>query len=152
MTGFQPCALPICEDQSTVVRLYLASAMQRVPLADRWETVQTLSQRAEDASDHNLPLMVWYAAEPLAAADFNRALNLAAESKLPRMLEFTVRRTAALNTPEAFAAITKTLDNASDDERRLQILSGLSTALKGQRNVAMPRGWENVEEIGRAHV
>ncbi|MCW5556055.1 MAG: DUF1080 domain-containing protein [Verrucomicrobiae bacterium] len=133
------------EDQSPVVRLYLASAMQRVPLADRWETVQTLSQRAEDASDHNLPLMVWYAAEPLAAADFNRALNLAAESKLPRMLEFTVRRTAALNTPEAFAAITKTLDNASDDERRLQILSGLSTALKGQRNVAMPRGWENVE-------
>lgn len=133
------------EDQSPVVRLYLASAMQQVPVADRWEILQTLSQRVEDANDHNLPLMVWYAAEPLAAADFSRALTLAANAKLPRILEFTVRRTAALNTPEGFAAITKTLDSVSNDDLRLQVLSGLNTALKGQRNIAMPQGWENVE-------
>ncbi len=132
-------------DPSPVVRLYLASAMQRLPVDDRWEVIEALSQRAEDANDHNIPLMVWYAAEPLVTTDFNRALALAEGSKLPKLLEFTVRRAAALNSPEAFAAITKTLDRVSDDSRRLNILSGLSAALRGQRNVAMPQGWESVE-------
>jgi len=133
------------QDSSPVVRLYLASAMQRLPVEDRWEVIEALSQRAEDANDHNIPLMVWYAAEPLPTMDINRALVLAEKSKLPKHLEFTVRRTAALNTPDAFAAITKTLERVSDDARRLNILNGLSAALKGQRNVAMPQGWESVE-------
>ena len=55
-------------DPSPVVRLYLASALQRLPLDERWEIVEGLVGHAEDAADHNLPLMYWYAAEPLAAA------------------------------------------------------------------------------------
>jgi len=43
--------------------------------------------------------MVWYAAEPLPAKDAPRALALAENAKLPNLLNFTVRRTAALNTP-----------------------------------------------------
>ena len=46
----------------------LASAMQRVPAEKRWDVVAGLLSRSEDASDHNLPLMVWYAAEPTSAA------------------------------------------------------------------------------------
>src|SRR5207244_10861997 len=61
------------EDKSPVVRLYLASAMQRLPVEDRWEVIQALGSQAEDANDHNLPFMVWYAAEPLPTKDFNRA-------------------------------------------------------------------------------
>lgn len=133
------------EDSSPVVRRYLASAMQRLPIDDRWEIIEALSQRAEDANDHNLPLMVWYAAEPLTTVDTERALKLAENSKLPKLLNFTVRRTAALNTPEAFAAITRSLQRVNDDPRRLDILSGLSLALKGQRQVAMPAGWAEVE-------
>ncbi len=134
------------EDKSPVVRLYLASAMQRLPVEDRWEVVEALSQHAEDAKDHNLPLMVWYAAEPLPTKDFNRALKLAENAKLPNILNFMVRRTAALNTPEAFAAIVKTLQGVDDDPRRLDILNGLSAALKGQRSAPMPQGWETVEK------
>ena len=55
-------------DPSPVVRLYLASALQRLPLENRWEILAGLVGHAEDAADHNLPLMYWYAAEPLAAA------------------------------------------------------------------------------------
>jgi putative heme-binding domain-containing protein len=133
------------EDSSPVVRRYLASAMQRLPIQDRWDVIEALSQRAEDANDHNLPLMVWYAAEPLTTIDTERALKLAENSKLPKLLNFTVRRTAALNTPEAFAAITRSLQRMNDDPRRLDILSGLSLALKGQRQAAMPTGWAEVE-------
>jgi putative heme-binding domain-containing protein len=133
------------EDKSALVRLYLASAMQRLPIEDRWEVVEALSQHAEDASDHNLPLMVWYAAEPLPTKDFIRALAIAEKAKLPNYLNFTVRRTAALNTPDALAAITKTLARLGDENRQLDVLNGLSFALKAQRSVPMPQGWEGVE-------
>ena len=133
------------EDKSPVVRLYLASVMQRLPVDDRWEVVAALSQHAEDANDHNLPLMVWYAAEPLPTRDFNRALALAENAKLPNLLNYTVRRTVALNKPEAFTAVTKCLLRVGDTARRLDILNGLNTALQGQRKAAMPAGWEEVE-------
>ncbi len=132
-------------DKSPVVRLYLASACQRLPAESHWGIVENLFAHAEDAGDHNLPLMVWYAAEPLPALDFQRALALASEAKLPNILNFMVRRTAALNTPEALAAITATLQKTSTDVHRLEILGGLSFALKGQRAAAMPKGWEAVE-------
>jgi putative heme-binding domain-containing protein len=130
---------------SPVVRLYLASAMQRVPVEDRWDVVQALYSHAEDANDHNLPLMVWYAAEPLPTKDFKRALTLAENAKLPDILNFTVRRTAALNAPEAFAAITETLSRARDDAHRLDILNGFAFTLQGQRKADMPKGWALIE-------
>jgi putative membrane-bound dehydrogenase-like protein len=132
-------------DKSPVVRLYLASAMQRLPVEERWRVVEALYTDSEDAHDHNLPLMVWYAAEPLPTKDFKRALALAENAKLPNILNFTVRRTAALNTTEAFAAITETLSRARDDAHRLDILNGLAFALQGQRKAAMPKGWAVIE-------
>src|SRR5258706_1725993 len=66
-------------------------------------------------------------------------------TKLPRILTSTTRRVAAIGTPEALAAITQTLSRAADDKQRLDILSGLSVALKGQRSVNMPAGWESIE-------
>jgi putative membrane-bound dehydrogenase-like protein len=135
----------LARDQSPVVRLYLASALQRLPVEDRWEVVEGLLAHSEDADDHNLPLMVWYAAEPLATKDFNRALAMSESAKLPHILNFTVRRTAALDTPDAFAAITKSLLRVTDNKRRNEILSGLSAALQGRRSVPMPRGWNEVE-------
>ena len=133
------------EDKSPVVRLYLASAMQRLPIEDRWLVLEALSQRAEDATDHNIPLMVWYAAEPLATKDAERALKLAENAKLPNLLNFITRRTAALNKPEAFAAITKSLLRLGNDQQRFDALNGLSAALKGQRRVIMPKDWPMVE-------
>ncbi|MFM7149751.1 MAG: PVC-type heme-binding CxxCH protein [Gemmataceae bacterium] len=54
------------EDPSPVVRLYLASNLQRLPLDKRWTVLSELVQHGEDSNDHNLPLMYWYAMEPLA--------------------------------------------------------------------------------------
>ena len=133
------------KETSPVVRLYLASAMQRLPAEKRWEIVAALNQHAEDSADHNLPLMNWYAAEPLATNNFTRALVLAANSKLPRILQFTVRRIAATGTPAAFAEITRILDTTPDDAHRPAILNGLTLALNGQAHMPMPQGWELVE-------
>lgn len=89
------------QDTSAVVRLYLASAMLRLPSEQRWDVLDALVRRTEDKDDHNLPLMLWYAAEPLATVDMKRALALAQQSKMPKLLPYTVQRIAAIGTDEA---------------------------------------------------
>jgi putative membrane-bound dehydrogenase-like protein len=83
-------------DPSPVVRLYLASACQRLPLDDRWSIVERLAGHAEDAGDPNLPLMIWYAAEPMAAADLPRAVTFMKDARIPLLREFMSRRIATL--------------------------------------------------------
>jgi hypothetical protein len=83
------------DDESTAVRLYVAAAAQRIAPAERWEIVEGLATHAEDATDHNLPTMIWYAAEPLVLLDSARALKLATGSKIPRLRELITRRMVA---------------------------------------------------------
>jgi putative membrane-bound dehydrogenase-like protein len=83
-------------DPSPVVRLALASALQRLPIADRWEIAAALAAHDEDAADLNLPLMIWYAIEPMVASDPDRALKLAASATIPLVRQFIARRYASL--------------------------------------------------------
>jgi putative membrane-bound dehydrogenase-like protein len=82
------------EDPAPLVRLYLASALQRMPLKQRWDILAGLVKHAEDAGDHNLPLMYWYAAEPCVASDPTRAVALLKQCKIPLLREFIARRLA----------------------------------------------------------
>ncbi len=83
-------------DPSPVVRLALASTLQRLPIADRWEIAKGLVGHAEDASDKNLPLMIWYGIEPLVAANPSRALELASAAKIPLIRRHVARRFTSL--------------------------------------------------------
>jgi putative membrane-bound dehydrogenase-like protein len=89
------------KDNSPLVRLYLTSAMLRIEPNQRWEVLEALVQKPENKEDHNLPLMLWYAAEPLAAVDAKRAVQLAEKSVLPLHLTYTARRIAAIGTDNA---------------------------------------------------
>ena len=128
-------------DESPVVRLYIASALQRLPLADRWPILTGLLAQAGDANDHNLPLMYWYASEPLAEVDPARALALAAEGNLPLVHQFMVRRIGSLGTPDSLELLVAQLANASDNPTRRLYLEGLRSALKGRRQVSVPPSW-----------
>lgn len=88
-------------DGSALVRLYLASAVQRTEPENRWAILDGLYQRSEDKDDHNLPLMLWYAAEPLVNVDMKRAMDMAFQSKLPKILPYTIQRVAAIGSPES---------------------------------------------------
>ncbi|MEA3213459.1 MAG: hypothetical protein QOE70_6516 [Chthoniobacter sp.] len=83
-------------DPSPVVRLYLASAAQRIEIAMRWPILEALASHAEDATDQNLPLMLWYAAEPAVAADVAKAADLLVKCQIPKVQEFITRRIAAV--------------------------------------------------------
>jgi len=79
-------------DPSPVVRLYLASAMQRTPVERRWDVITALLNHGEDSGDHNLPLMYWYAAEPCVSSNVARGSHLLAHSKIPLVREYIARR------------------------------------------------------------
>lgn len=133
-------------DPSPVVRRFIASAIPRLPAEPmRAELVKRLLAHREDAGDHNLPLMIWYAMEPLVADHPAEGLQAALETQLPNILNFSARRVTSLNTPEARDLVVEALGRASAADQQLEILRGMAAALKGQRDVPMPRGWEALE-------
>ena len=88
-------ALLAAADTSPLVRLYLAAALQRIPLEQRWDIAAGLVARAEDDADQNLPLMIWYGIEPAVASSQKMALQLAEKSKISKLRRFIARRTAS---------------------------------------------------------
>ena len=130
-------------DPSPIVRLYLSSALQRLPLADRWEIGAALAWHAEDAKDHNLPLMIWYGVEPLAELDAPRALALASKARIP-LLSNMVRRIASIGTIDSRQLLVTSLGKTNDSGIRTIYLHGILEGLKGRRQVDMPKDWPTV--------
>jgi putative membrane-bound dehydrogenase-like protein len=131
-------------ESSPVVRRYLASALQRLPLAERWTIAQGLARHAEDAGDHNLPKLVWFGVEPLVAADPARALDLAVRSELPLVTQFIARRATAAQQLEVVAGVLGTAPALAVREALLQ---GLRDGLAGmgRREVTAPGNWAAAE-------
>lgn len=128
-------------DPSPVVRLYLASAAIRLPPSSRWTILEALVRHAADATDHNLPPMYWYGAEPLAEVDSKRALALAEGAAVPRLLGLMVRRVAETGGEEDMANLVDVLNRAADDGRRADLLRNINLAMAGRRRVPMPSNW-----------
>lgn len=83
------------EDSSSLVRLFVASSLGRVPLNERWEIAAALVSRVEDANDPVLPLMVWYGIEPSVPGNKLMAVKLASRSRMPLIRQFVARRLAS---------------------------------------------------------
>jgi len=133
-------------DPSPLVRLFIASAAQRTRSPEfRSGLVKRLLAHGEDSADHNLPLMYWFAMEPLAADHSEESLTVALDTKIPRILNFVTRRIASLGTIEARDLLASTLGKLDDSARQLDMLTGLAAALKGQIAVPMPKDWAAVE-------
>lgn len=79
-------------DLSPVVRLYLASSLQRMEFEDRWPILEALASREEDREDANIPRMLWFALEPMVPENADRALMLAINSGASNLQEFVPRR------------------------------------------------------------
>ncbi|MCP3915419.1 MAG: DUF1080 domain-containing protein [bacterium] len=134
------------ESGSPVVRLYLASALQRLPPPERWPVVEGLVVHAGDAVDANLPYLYWYGLEPLVAAEPARALALACATPIEQLERWIVRRAAS--EPELHAELVKALheelDGGGSTERaRLRrMLEETRAALAELRDLVPPAGWD----------
>jgi len=133
-------------DDSPVVRLYLASAAIRLPIAEGAPLVARLVTHAEDGGDHNLPLMYWYAAERIAAADPQQGLKLLAQTKIPLVRGYLIRRLTQMRDDgllESVIGDTLAAKSASAENDRLA-LEALRLGLQGRRQVATPKAWKGV--------
>ena len=124
------------EDGSAVVRLYLASALQRLPHDARWDIAGGLVAHAEDAADHNLPKMIWLGVEPLVSGAPARALELASRAAIPVVARFVARRSVDADALEpVIAAIGKS------PAAQVSLLEGLRDGLEGRVDLPPPAAW-----------
>lgn len=128
------------EDSSPVVRLYLASALQRLDHPSRWLVASGLMAHAEDAGDHNLPVMIWLGVEPLVAANPARALEHGGRSSIPAVARFIARRAVDAGAVEPLVAAIGRRPAAL-----VSLLEGLRDGLEGRFDVAAPANWAGVQ-------
>ena len=81
-------------DTAGLVQLELASTLQRLPHARRWELATALVSQTTFANDPVLPLMVWYGINPAIPENRAEALKLIAKCKIPKVRQFIARRLA----------------------------------------------------------
>jgi putative membrane-bound dehydrogenase-like protein len=127
-------------DSSPRVLLNLASALQRIPIKDRWPLAEALAASSIDPDDPMLPLMVWYGIEPLAGSDPARAAALAAGWKLPLLRNYVARRAVVADAGASLSVLLDQLAKASDAVRR-DLLAGILDALWGRKHVPRPPAW-----------
>ncbi len=131
-------------EPSGLVRLTLASLLQKLPLECRWSIARALLSHAEDAADHNQPLMLWCGILPLAEADANRFANLIAEAKIPQVQRYGARRlTENLDaSPRELGELISVVAKRNANECVNAMLDGITDALAGRRNAPKPDGWD----------
>ncbi len=133
-------------EPSPVTRRYLASAMQRMIPTDRWPVAEAFVRNGHDAADKNLPLLAWYAIEPLAAEDPERALAMVATIPNAGLRDKVQRRTAGSDAGRA--VLVDSLSVSTDPKQWIEQGNRLIAALPPIGRLAMPSKWEATREAG----
>ena len=139
-------------DGSPLVRLALASALQRIAPVRRWPLAEGLVSHVEDAGDATLPLMIWYGVEPLGGIDQTRAVSLTVAAKIPTVRRLLARRVVASDDEVAadrgahdgLAAVVRGLAEATDADTRNDMIDGIREALRGRKELPAPADWPRV--------
>lgn len=136
------------KDPSGLVRLALASALQRLPLDQRSALGKVLASRPEDAGDHNLPAMVWYGISPLAEKDPESLVKIAATTQWPDLLRW-IARSLSSQIEENPASLDALLTVVKEGEPKQQtaLLEGISDGLQGWRKAPKPKDWDGLVAV-----
>ena len=131
-------------DPSGLVRLAVASTLQRIPVDRRADLAAALMTRGEDADDHNLPLLVWYGMIPVVEAEPRRAADVAVASRWPKTQRLIARRLASLieRHPEGMERLVAAIATTHDDIVQQNLLMGIADGLSGWRRAPKPAGWD----------
>ncbi len=128
-------------DPSPRVRLYLASALQRIPEPWKWDLAAALMSRDEDRNDPNLPKMIWFGTEYLIDKNPSRFLSLARTSEIPLLAQFMARR--AVDGDH----MTPLISAIRQAEKNKQVLlNGMLQGMDGRTDLSMPDAWQALTE------
>ena len=133
-------------DDSPVVRLYLAAALQRLTFDQRWPILEALSKHGEDVEDNNIPRMLWFALEPMVPDHPQQALKLAVSGKMPRLQQFVARRIAGgnarLNIPRQPGEVS-----AQEQRTMQQAAPGFKVVDVGEKGVVQHPVFRNITAV-----
>jgi putative membrane-bound dehydrogenase-like protein len=138
-------------DPSAVVRLYLASAIQRLPEAAAWAVTEALAQHGEDREDRNLPLLLWDGLAQRMPEHLDRAFAVAGATQIPQLADYIYWYAATLEGSDGLERVVATLKDAQGDTLRRR-LAGLWLAIEPRANVAMPAAWKQIAPMLYASV
>ncbi|MGJ8696289.1 MAG: PVC-type heme-binding CxxCH protein [Verrucomicrobiaceae bacterium] len=134
------------DDYSLVVRRYLASLLQRLPLEQRWEIAEGLIGHHRSEADRNIPLLSWYGIEPLVVADPVRALGLVSKTPWAGLKGFVLKRASGL--PEGRVAMMTALERAGSAGEFERLGRELLRTLESGGAVEMPDNWAAMKARG----
>ncbi len=131
-------------DPSGLVRLYLASSLQRLELDERLSLGARLARHGEDEHDLYQALLIWYGIEPCVAREPSAALRLVAVSRLAKVRRFVARRLteAAGKDPARLEPLMEFLSGKDDAVVQRDVLQGMRDGLRGRKGLFMPEGWK----------
>jgi len=130
-------------DASAMVRLAIASLLQRLPVQERPALASLLMSHAGDAADHNLPAMVWCALTPLVSRNSDALADMAGGPLWAPVAEWMARALLLQSerTPRALDTLLAKACRADVAVRRA-IVAGLREASQGRLRAPAPSSWQ----------
>jgi putative membrane-bound dehydrogenase-like protein len=130
-------------ETNSMVRLTMASALQRVPVEDRWSMAEALALGTDYSKYEPHELLIWYGIEPLIATNISRSTALLKACPSAKVSRFIARRLIEAEASAGLAAVFPLIGSpdATPSWRDLAIIDGTLEALRGRTRVAMPSAW-----------
>jgi putative membrane-bound dehydrogenase-like protein len=128
--------------ESPAERLAFASGVRRVPPDQRgpWLKRMLAMSKPEDANDQNIPLMTWYAIEPVVGSGSVPTAELF-KSTLFRIVRTHIIRKATSIDPNTVGPILEWVAKSGTGHQRVDLLQGMIDGLGGARETGAPTGW-----------
>jgi putative membrane-bound dehydrogenase-like protein len=128
---------------SATVRLAVASSLLRMPESVRAPLAKRLVEHADDAGDHNLPLLIWYGIEPLAKNQPGALIEIAEKSELPVVTRLIARRLATdIDSDKSGVVQILNVAAAKPAPYQASVLTGLLEGFTGWRKAPKPASWD----------
>ena len=122
-----------------------ASSLRQVPLEHRFEMAVHLLNNlsSSHANDQNIPLISWYAIEPLIGPDKVTTMKLLTAARIPRHREFIARKATLTNHSYIKPLLEHAVKSDEADTQR-DILTGIQDALGASRELPAADGWKEL--------
>ena len=131
-------------ETSLLVRRYLACGMSRLPSTVAWRLGAILATQSDNASDRDLPVLIWQALARHWPSDVQQALQLADKTELA-VVRDSIRWYAAKSSRAGREELVRLIHQGAGNQTRghLQLLQ---FAIQGQRDLELPAVWKKVSE------
>ena len=132
-------------DPSGLVKLTLASTLQRLPISLRSELAGLLCSDATYANDPQLPYMIWFGMSQVGRSEPAALIKLAESSKSPKLTQW-IARYIATHSDKSPETLNQLLGAKLPAVSRPSVLEGMSEAYAGISKANAPTTWKTFTE------